>query len=70
MLTEKRIPIGPLIQAMRIRNWLIGGVLLILAFVGLVYGVPALTELLARGVILVVLIAVAVLVPMVFLRWL
>jgi hypothetical protein len=55
---------------MRIRNWLIGGVLLILAFVGLVYGVPALTELLARGVILVVLIAVAVLVPMVLLRWL
>ncbi|MFB6227834.1 MAG: hypothetical protein ABEH88_04510 [Halobacteriales archaeon] len=55
---------------MRIRNWLVGSVVLILAFVGLVYGIPVLTELLFRGVILVVLLAVAVLVPMVFLRWL
>lgn len=55
---------------MRLRGWLIGSVLLILAFVGLVYGIPVLTELLFRGAILVVLIAIAVLVPMVFLRWL
>jgi hypothetical protein len=55
---------------MGLRNWLIGSVLLILAFVGLVYGIPVLTELLVRGVILVALIAIAVLVPMAFLRWL
>lgn len=55
---------------MRLRNWLIGSVILILAFVGLVYGLSVLTELLLRGVILVALLAIAVLVPMVFLRWL
>lgn len=55
---------------MRLRNWFLGSVLLVLGLVGLVYGVPVLTELLTQGAILVVLIAVAVLVPMVFLRWL
>lgn len=55
---------------MRLRNWLVGGVLLTLTFVGIVYGLSVLRELLFRGVILVALIAIAVIVPMVFLRWL
>ena len=55
---------------MRIRSWLAAGVLLTLALVGVVYGVSVLRELLVRGVILVALLAIAVIVPMVFLRWL
>jgi hypothetical protein len=55
---------------MRLRNWLVGSVLLTLALVGVVYGLSVLRELLFRGVILVALIAIAVIVPIVFLRWL
>ena len=55
---------------MRLRNWLVGSVILTLVLVGVVYGLPVLRELLFRGVILVALLAIAVLVPMVFLRWL
>jgi hypothetical protein len=55
---------------MRLRNWLVGSVILALVLVGAVYGLPVLRELLFRGVILVALLAIAVLVPMVFLRWL
>jgi hypothetical protein len=55
---------------MRLRNWFVGSVLLTLVFVGVVYGLSVLTDLLRGGVILVALIALAVLVPMVFLRWL
>jgi hypothetical protein len=55
---------------MRLRNWLVGSVLLTLVFVGVVYGLPVLRELLFRGVILVALLAIAIIIPMVFLRWL
>lgn len=55
---------------MSLRNWGIGFLIAILAYVGLAYGVSTLVGLLTRGVILVVLIAVAVLVPMLVFRWL
>jgi hypothetical protein len=55
---------------MAIRNWLVGSLILLLAVVGLAYGVSVLTELLVRGVVLVALIAVAVLVPLAVFRYL
>jgi len=54
---------------MAIRNWLLGSLLVVLAFVGLVYGLAVLRELLVRGVILVALLAVAVLVPLAVFRY-
>jgi hypothetical protein len=54
---------------MAIRNWLLGSLLVVLAFVGLVYGLAVLTTLLVRGVILVALLAVAVLVPLAVFRY-
>jgi hypothetical protein len=55
---------------MALRKWLLASLFLLFAFVGLAYGLPVLTELLVRGVIVVVLLAIAVLVPLVVFRYL
>jgi hypothetical protein len=55
---------------MALRNWLLGILFVILAYVGLAYGVSVLLELLFRSVILVVLLAIAVLVPLLVFRFL
>ena len=55
---------------MALRTWGLGILLVVLAFVGLAYGLSVLVELLARGAILVALLAIAVLVPLLVFRWL
>jgi len=55
---------------MALRKWGLGILLVVLAYVGLAYGLSVLVDLLVRSVILVALLAIAVLVPLLVFRYL